>query len=165
MEARCPGCGLLSPASEGPVHAYFNAGPACWALFGEVSARHYGDVSLAAAHQLTVDAYAVQHAGGPHPDKSVDVHLIGLHLVLEAGRSPGELPALYRTAIARAKDWPHLPPPDARGARTIADVATASPAEHIATVRAWAADVWSAWSEHHRSVRDLAERLISSRGP
>ena len=36
-------------------------------------------------HQLTVDAYAVQHAGGRHPDKSVCVHLVGLYLENELG--------------------------------------------------------------------------------
>ena len=52
----CPGCGLLAPRSEGPVHRYMLSSPGCWALYGELLAREYGDVRYMAAHRLTIDA-------------------------------------------------------------------------------------------------------------
>jgi hypothetical protein len=35
-----------------------------------------------------------------------------------------------------------------------------SPAGHERALRAWAADVWLAWSAEHAAVADLAGRLL-----
>jgi hypothetical protein len=62
-------------------------------LVGEVLASEYSDAMLfASSHQLSVDTYAVQHAGGAHPHKSVAIHPVGLYLVLEAGLRPTDVP-------------------------------------------------------------------------
>ncbi|HSG81336.1 MAG TPA: DUF5946 family protein, partial [Gemmatimonadota bacterium] len=113
------------------------------------------------AHQLTVDAYAVQHAGGEHPDKSMAIHLSGLYLVLEKGHRPPEVPQLLQRIAASDPAWPHFQPPADRGALTVWDVAMAdSPEQHIEQVRGWAAAVWGAWSQHHEAVaRFVAQRL------
>jgi len=48
---------------------------------------------------------------------------------------------------------------------TILDVATAgtmvdSPSGHAGAVRAWAANVWQAWSAEHAAAAALADRLL-----
>ena len=64
-QSRCQGCGLVLPVRTGPTHPYIGACPACWALFGDVLAREYGDPAYFRPHQVTVDTYAVQHPGTP----------------------------------------------------------------------------------------------------
>ena len=62
----CPGCGLALPARpDAPKHPYVGASAECWAVYGEVLAREYEDPAYFRVHQLTVDAYAVQHPGAP----------------------------------------------------------------------------------------------------
>src|SRR3954469_23922077 len=84
----CMGCGGFFPDMEGPGHRYMESSPGCWAAYGEVLAREYGNPAPhAQTHRLGVDAYAVQHPGQPLPQsiQSVAVHLIRLCLLLECG--------------------------------------------------------------------------------
>ena len=156
LTTRCIGCGGHVPKIDGPTHRYMESSPGCWHLYGQVLAREYADPAFGALHRLTVDAYAVQHPGRPSPQaiQSVCVHLLSLCLVLERN-----LAAAYATRVmgeaTRAKSrfvW--LTPPEPLGEVTVADVAgVASPHEHAERVRAWAESAWSAWSEHHATVR------------
>jgi len=156
----CPGCGIERPATGVVYDRKFHASAECWALFEEVIGREFESAVLfGQAHQLTVDAYAVQHAGGAHPDKSVAIHLAGLHLALERGLRLTEVPVWLQRIAAAAPGWPHLdvPAPRARGL-TIRNVAEARSQErHVAAVRAWAAQVWETWRPHHAAARTLAE--------
>src|SRR5690242_9965062 len=80
QETICPGCGLRMPARKTTTTSlgYYNVSDECWDLYTEVLGTEYSNAFLfGQVHQLTVDSYAVQHAGGPHPDKSVGVHLSG----------------------------------------------------------------------------------------
>ncbi|HEX6208845.1 MAG TPA: DUF5946 family protein [Actinomycetota bacterium] len=160
--SRCPGCGVELPQRAGPTHAYFNCSPECWATYGEVAGRVLQDAAVAGrTHQLLVDAYAAQHPGGEHPDKSVAIHLVGLHLMLERGVPPARIPPLYHRMASREGPWPHLPPPQDLGSLTIVDVAGAETSEALAeAVPAWAQSVWSAWSDHHGEVARLPERWL-----
>jgi len=163
LETTCPGCGLRMPAGHGAVYdGYFNTSPECWSVFTEVVGEEFGNAVLfGQAHQLTVDAYAVQHAGGRHPDKSVDVHLSGLHLVLEHGKSPPEVAPLLKRLADAVREWPHFPPPAATSGLTVLDVALASgPLEHAERVRAWASGVWKTWSASHAGVAELVARHL-----
>src|SRR5206468_7823942 len=93
----CLGCGAVVPdVEESRRRSHTNSAPGCWLLYTEVLAREYGDFRYTAAHELTVDAYAVQHPGVPEPRfaQSVAIHLAGLCLSLERGRGPAELPRL-----------------------------------------------------------------------
>jgi hypothetical protein len=88
MDETCPGCGVVLPAVDGPIHRYMESSPACWAKYGEVLAREYSDPQLMEeCHRLTTDAFAVQHPGQPSPQsiQSVAIHLIALHAVLDLG--------------------------------------------------------------------------------
>jgi hypothetical protein len=155
----CPGCGVRLPPRSGPTHAYIGASAACWALYGELLAREFQDASLLDVHKLTVDAYAVQHPGKPERRaiQSVGIHLATLSLVLEHGADPREGPKLHRRLVRRPElTW--LEPPRPNGTLTVADVLAAD--DHRAAVRAWARDVWDAWSAHHATVESwLAHAL------
>ena len=148
------------PPSQRLYDRKFNASAECWAVFEEVLAREFQNAPLfGQVHQLSVDAYAVQHAGGRHPDKSVCVHLVGLHLAIERGIQPVEV-ATHLRRVARRAAWPHLHPPTERATLTVRDVALAdSTPTHARLVREWAAQVWRAWSPHHAAARELAEGL------
>ena len=157
----CPGCGALVPAGDGPVHAYYGAAAGCWALYGEVLAREYGDFRYARVHRLTVDAYAVQHPGTPEPRtiQSVAVHLVGLYLSLECAVPGGPAAAVLQAAADRSASFHWLEPPPSLGAVTVRDVhaAGADPDGHQQAVRRWAESAWAAWSAHHAQVRAWAE--------
>ena len=159
-EIVCPGCGLKMPARKtSSARSYYNTSAECWDLYTEVLGNEYSNAFLfGQIHQLTVDAYALQHAGGPHPDKSVDIHLCGLYLALQKGiRSPYIPPLLQKLATAIAV-WPHYEPPTKSGTLTVFDVAFCDSTEdHIRVVREWAQGVWESWSDYHTEVA----RLIS----
>ena len=159
MDAACPGCSLRMPRREElTYHGYYNASPECWSVYTEVLEAEYSNAPLfGRVHQLTVDAYASHHAGGPHPDKSVAVHLTGLHLVIDHRFAPVEVPrALQRLATA-TKQWPHFDPPPMPDSVTVFDVAMAGSAEeHETRVREWSALVWAAWAPHHAAIAELA---------
>lgn len=157
----CPGCGLEMPLSERIYGRKFHASAECWSVFEEVLAAEFQNAVLfGQVHQLTVDAYAVQHAGGQHPDKSVCIHLAGLHLMLEQRVPPCEVPPRLQRLASR-KNWPHLAPPEQRAPLTVFDVALAdSPTTHARRVREWAGQVWRAWAPHHEAARELAKDLV-----
>jgi Family of unknown function (DUF5946) len=165
-ETVCPGCGLRMPRRQGAVNtSYYNTSAECWSVYTEVLGAEYGNVVLfGQVHQLTVDAYAVQHAGGPHPDKSLDLHLCGLYLVLEGGHRSPEVPALLQRIASAVTEWPRWPPPEDRGALTVCDVALADSAEaHADLVRDWASSVWRAWAGHHTAVADFLAQHLAPR--
>lgn len=156
----CPGCGVVLPSEEGPTHAYIRSSPACWARYGELLAREFGDPAYFGLHQVTVDVYAVQHPGAAERRaiQSVGLHLMTLCMVLEQGADPTEGPKLHRRMAKRPGiEW--LDPPAMAGRMTVVDVLPArSPQEHEQLVRAWAEDVWEAWAPHHDTVRRWVEQ-------
>jgi hypothetical protein len=123
-----------------------------------VLGAEFGDAILfGQVHQLTVDTFAVQHAGGRHPDKSVAIHLAGLYLMLERGVRPTGVPPLFQKLAATISDWPHFSPPDVDWPATVWDVALAGSAEeHAARSREWAETVWRGWSAHHDAIAEFA---------
>jgi len=145
------------PADPRAVYdGYFNCTPECWSIFTEVIGREFSNAVLfGQVHQLTVDAYAVQHAGGRHPDKSVDVHLTGLYLVFERGIAATSVAPLLQQLATRVHDWPHFDPPTITWPQTIFDVAMAD--DHIAAVRDWSAGVWAAWGKDREAIASLCE--------
>jgi hypothetical protein len=156
----CPGCGLVRPASDLVYDRKFNASAECWALFEQAIAEEFQNPAIfGPAHQITVDAYAVQHAGGRHPDKSVCIHLVGLYWTIERALAPTDVPPRLQRLAGRATSWPHFEVPAARASLTVHDVVLASgaPEAHVRAVRAWGRAVWDVWEVHHEAVRRLAE--------
>jgi hypothetical protein len=161
----CPGCGLEMPRSEGlTAHGYYNATPECWSVYTEVLGAEYSNaIVFGQVHQRTVDCYAVQHAGGGHPDKSVDIHLAGLYLVIERGLAPTLVPPELQRLAASVRAWPHFDVPDRRAALTVFEVALAGSAlEHVDLVRRWSAEVWEGWTEHHAAVAAFVAEYLGA---
>lgn len=164
-ERICPGCGLSMPeGASTAVHTYFNSSPECWAVYGEILDREYSNPLLfSAVHVLTTNAYAVQHPGGAHPDKSVDVHLAGLFLTEERGFRSPEVPPLMQLLAERVARWPHFAPPKTPATMTVFDVALADESEHVAAVERWAGRVWASWSEHHAAIGAFVDAHLKER--
>lgn len=154
---RCVGCQAEFGDVDGPTHEYMLSSPGCWAAYGKVLAREYGDRRLMRMHRLTVDTYAVQHPGVnlPAARRSVAVHLSRLYLLLEGGWSMERVNDNAMLAITEFKDrcdW--LEPPTMAGTLSVLEVLqAASNEEHQTRVRAWAESVWKAWAVHHDTVR------------
>jgi len=160
----CPGCGQAYPPSDGPVHAYIGASAGCWARYGELLALEYSSSELMRSHRFTVDAYTAQHPGvaGRRSAQSVHVHLVALHLVLERELDEGAVrKAMAGLADGREFGW--LEPPELRTRTGVeAAIAAAGTDRYGETVRAWALEVWQAWSPHHPAIRREAQAALTS---
>jgi hypothetical protein len=149
----------MVPATDLPGHPYIGASSGCWAVYGTVLAREYGEWRLPAVHRLTVDTYSVQHPGIPsrRSIQSVAGHLISLFVVLELGFPPAQATQVIRRAVQRSEQFGWLEPPQLRGALTIVDVANADTlARHEQVVQRWARVVWQTWQSHHSTIRHWA---------
>ena len=165
QHSSCPGCDLPMPVKKTATYdGYYNTSPECWELYTEVLGAEFGNVLLyGQVHQLTVDAYAIQHGGGNHPDKSMGIHLCGLHLILDHGFRSPDVPPLLQRLARKIQIWPRFSPPagGGRGTLTVCDVALCDSVEdHIRTVREWARVIWETWSAKHGEVAHLVERHL-----
>ena len=155
----CPGCGARVPDSGATPNPEVNASPGCWAAYGDVLARQYGEWGNPPIHRLTVDTYAAQHPGKPSrkSTQSVALHLIGLYLALERGTEPRRISQETGRMVADPSAFQWLEPPPPAGQLTIMDVVGAATLkEHSARVRRWALSVWEAWADHHDTIRRWA---------
>src|ERR1044072_6038047 len=152
----CPGCELRMPARNTTTisRGYYNVSDECWDLYTEVLGNEYSNAFLfGQVHHLTVDSYAVQRAGGPNPDKSLDFRRCGLYLSLEKNIRSPYVPPLLQRLVAAVEVWPHYEPPTETAAITVFDVAFCDSVEdHICVVREWAQAVWGSWSAYHSEV-------------
>ena len=162
---KCMGCGAMFPPHDGPTPPYMHSSPACWAGFGEILAREYGNRVLLPVHRLSVDAYAVQHPGvaSRQSIQSVGVHLVRLCLAMEHGLAPEQANDAMLAAGKIKHTFTWLEPPPSLADVTVRDVLLArDDAEHAALVRKWASSAWSAWAPHHAQVRAW---LVQSNNP
>ena len=162
----CPGCGLSLPTANGATDPYGGASPACWASFGEVIARDFGEYRYPDVHRLIVDAYMAQHPGFATAAgrRSVVVHLVGLYLVLAKGFPSQDIGPVLGLVFRDKRDAAPLTPVPFLGERTIADVQAARDlAEHARAGRAWADAVWRAWSPHHPTIIAFADAALARR--
>jgi CTP:molybdopterin cytidylyltransferase MocA len=160
----CPGCGArYLPHVVDETHPYIGASAACWATFGEVLAREFGDPAFGRVHRHTVDVYAVQHPGTDdrRQRQSVALHLIGLCHWLEHGLEMERLNAITQRLADADRDWPWLEPPSGYALTVVDLLAARDGAEHVRLVRAWALACWDAWSAHRHSVRGWAQEALA----
>lgn len=165
-EVVCPGCGLEMPADERAVYdGYYNCSPQCWGVYSELLGFEFSNaVVFGAVHQMTVDTYALQHAGGPHPDKSVAVHLAGLHAAFILGIHQTKIPQLLQALAKEVETWPHFPRPDLTSDITVFDIALAeTPMAHIDLVQEWAGSTWECWSDYHAEIAELVSTRMPQR--
>ena len=166
---RCPGCGAVLPAVDGPTHRYIEASPACWAMYTVLAGG--GDPPLAPSpwNLLIVDAYAAQHPGQPSAQsiRSVAIHLAVLHGLVIRGVAPGNVMWLRRRVLreqpgSRRDRFEWLDPPDFAGSITVLGIA-AAPTPEARTVRAkdYVRNVWDLWAARHgATVAAWYERYV-----
>jgi hypothetical protein len=138
--------------------------PGCWQLYGEVLAREYSNVQYMSVHQLTVDAYAVQHPGKPEPRaiQSVGLHLMSLYQTQVNDRKPHQANLFLQQAAQHKPELVWLEPPASMGHITVVDVHAANSADaHRSVVQAWAKAAWDAWSAHHETVAAWVQQVES----
>ena len=158
LKRKCPGCGLELPIDKKAIYnGFYCTSPECWNVYTEVLGLEYSSAVLfGQVHQLTVDTYAAQHAGGSHPDKSIAIHLSGLHLVFERNLSPKDVPRKLQRLADTVRKWPHFTRPRDTGSMTVFDVTRCSTLEsHVNCVREWASIVWKAWSDYQPRISKL----------
>jgi hypothetical protein len=160
VRTTCPGCGDQHPVGAMPYTGDYHASAECWQQFTAVIGDEFADASLfVRCHQLTVDAYAAQHAGGRHRDKSVAVHLAGLHFAFVRRVPPARIAPLLQRLARGVTLWPRFTPPT--GWRcTIAAVARGDRHRHADRVLAWATEVWNAWQPAHAVIADFVDRHV-----
>jgi Family of unknown function (DUF5946) len=161
----CSGCGARLAKSDWILDRRLNASPECWQLYGDVTGYELSHPSLGRLHQLMVDAYGAQHAGGDTAYVRVAYSLVGLHLALDRGMSGVNIREAHQRMGRPDSSWPPFPRPKKVGSLTIADVAEAglrvdSITGHATLVERWAKDVWHAWKPRHSDVVDLAARVV-----
>jgi hypothetical protein len=160
----CPGCGLTAPDTGDVPPAEHVASTACWRLYGELLARDYTDPVYRRVHQMVVDAYAAQHAGGRsrREIQTVALCLMTLCLFLEDGVDPADGPRLHRQMVRVRPPFNWLQPPPQQHLLTVADVLAAQDAaEHERLVRQWAGQVWQAWAPHHPTIHRWNRHAIA----
>lgn len=154
--SRCHSCGGFFPDLDGSTHRYMTSSPGCWAVYGDVLAREYGDPEYGKVHALTVDCYALQHPGEPSHQSigSVSTHLMRMCASLEREFALGAPPSALQLVPKEERDIWWLDPPTDLGHVTVLDVHAAASAEaHREAVLAWATSLWNAWSAHQEQAR------------
>ncbi len=161
----CPGCGArYLPQVADETHPYIGASPACWATFGEVLAREFGNVTFGRVHRHTVDVYSVQHPGSDErrQRQSVALHLIGICHWLEHDLGFERLNAITQRLASEDREWPWLAPPTVYPMTVVDLLAARDGPAHVQLARRWAESTWDAWSAQHGIVRQWARDALAS---
>lgn len=158
-DGACRGCGVVLPDPGAVADPHIGASPGCWAAYGDVVGREYGEWGFPSIHRLTADSYAAQHPGEPSAKRvqSVGIHLVALHLSIDRGIEASRITREIGRLIVDPSALRWLEPPQPESWLTIADVRGApSLRDHTARVQRWARSVWQAWADHHETVRRWA---------
>lgn len=162
----CPGCGIVLPAGAASEPSRLHSTPSCEAVLDEILGYQFQHPVMLRYHQLTVDTYGAQHAGGAAPQIRVGYSLAGLWLALEHGFSAEDVRAVHRRMGDPTAAWPVFEPP-ALPQRwlTVLDVAEAgvrqhSDGGHARAAGQWAESVWNAWLAGVPEVDDRVEAML-----
>ena len=136
----------------------------CQALFNQIGARSYEHPGYAAAHELFVDAYCLQHPEPYcHSAKSYAAHLIRMCCGIERGGDRKIYRAIHIWLSGPAK----IERPEtlsSRGELTIIHVQAArSVEEHRKFVREWAESIWKAYAPQHALARKWLDAALSQK--
>ena len=157
----CPGCGAAIPDPGGSAVGSGASSAGCWAAYGDLVAREYGEWSNPPIHRLTSATYAAQHPGATEGNavQAMAVHLMTLLFTIERGVDVVKVPRQIGRAVADPSELRWLEPPKDPGWQTILDVRGARDVrDHTARVERWGRSVWEAWSHHHDAIRKWAGR-------
>lgn len=163
---RCFACGAKALNIEGECHEYMLSSPGCYAMFTEVLEKEYSLLQYAKAHQFTVDAYACQHVGSKNDVRamrSVNIHLASLYAFFEKGLKIAEIPEFrnqFSQYYKQNSQLKWLKPPISLGNLTIFEVwNNEDPNKHYEISFEWAKSVWNAWSQSHKSIAKLVQKV------
>ena len=162
MNRVCPGCGasLESSAAESR-HDRYNSSPACWELFGELSAYTLSHGHPRFIHQHAVDTWQLQHAMPSKSNIGIAFSLIGLYLALEKGYTGRQVQLMHMELGRTKRDWGDFEVPSSPAALTVADVLRAGPGNsRDAMLMQWAAAVWANWNRAHAWTAETCSRLL-----
>jgi len=177
----CPFCGLRTEKNDGPTHKYLVSSPGCWNVYGEVLAREYQDYRFFKYHDVTVDAYALQHPGEKSKQtiNSANIHLASLYAFFSLGHDASALSRIkqliagkklgdklgkkhVKKHVKKLGNMPPLkwldPPEDLTGITVASLLSVNNPGEYHAKLIEWAYFVFRKWEAHH----DTADYLIRS---
>ncbi len=162
MEAltKCFSCGAETEKVNGPTHKYLLSTPGCWARYGEVLAREYSDFRYMAVHDLTVDAYSIQHPGQPNPQtiNSLNIHLASLYAFFELGLRSSELSEFKQKLAKQKPRFRWMETPLKVGQYNINDVwGTDTPEAHQEMVKRWAEDAFRQWHAYSANIAAIAK--------
>ncbi|NLR81385.1 DUF5946 family protein [Chitinophaga eiseniae] len=155
----CPGCLLqLADAQLAPSDRY-NASGECEDLFNELSIRTFAMKHPDFRHQLAVDAYGAQHAGGVSKPMTTAYALIGLYLALEHGFTGRQVQHVHSIIVKQT--WEQLTPPATPAGITVQDALKAPGGDELyAAMQKWARAVWDSWAPYHNWVKEKATPYI-----
>jgi hypothetical protein len=155
----CPGCHLhLADEQLAPSDRY-NASGECLDLFNQLSARTFALEHPDFHHQLSVDAYSAQHAGGVAKNMTTAYALIGLYLALEQRFTGRQVQHVH--SIIPKQQWAPISVPGQAAAITVQSVLKANTNEDLYTaIRKWATSVWNSWALQHEWVKEKAAPYI-----
>ena len=162
----CFSCGATTPVSKtGATHRYMLSSPGCWEVFGEILNREYSDMNYWKVHELTVDAYAIQHIGEESKQtiNSLNVHLLSLYGYFKGGKDIHQLHSIKQGAAQSRQGFKWLERPDNFGPYTVEDVIKAESAEeHKEIVEKWAEGAFSAWFNKHGAHIEWLYNLMNA---
>ena len=162
----CPGCGLVLPAVGIAGDPAANASQECLFVYGEVAGFELQHLAaLGRFHQLAVDSYGGQHAGGDARSIRVAYSVVGLHLYFEKARSGPQVRAAHSRMGRPQPWWPPFEKPAEVGTVHVLEVARlgsrADDVEgHARAMHLWGESVWETWRSHHAAIADLSRRLL-----
>jgi len=154
----CVWCGLKSKKTNGVVHKYLESSPSCWAKYGELLALEYENYEYMSVHDLTVDAYALQHPGKENAQtiSSVYVHLASLYSYFELNKSINELSNSKKQVVKFKKNFVWLEPPEKLNTITVVNVLNSKTAvQHCTNVKMWSEYIFKKWENHHTKIAQL----------
>jgi len=117
----CIGCGAEVPGIEYPAHTNMRTSPGCWSFFCELLDREFSNPEYWPAHQLTVHAYALQHAAN-----NPALHLLALSLRFDHGFSDERILPVMRRASKEKEGLPSVEAPGLPNTVTVVDVCKAA---------------------------------------
>lgn len=152
---KCIWCGITTKTINGPTHRYLESSAGCWQKYGELLTKEYENSLYRSIHELTVDAYALQHPGKEMSQtiNSANIHLTSLYGYFMKGVSLNKLHEIKKHATKHKRDFRWLVPPKSMIEITVEDVLKAnSLQEYIESVKKWAEYIFNKWREHHKTV-------------
>ncbi len=133
-------------------------------MYGELLAREYQDLRYMRLHDLTVDAYALQHPGkrSDQTISSANIHLGSLYAYFEMRVPATRLGAVKKHMAQQKARFAWLNPPTNMTQLTVKDVLAAQgPEQHAEQVEAWASYVFQSWSTHHATTANYLNAAIA----